>query len=208
MRRSIILRPLRSCSSFCLQNQALIDHDAIRPVATSRKPKRRSKYSRRYPSRFWLNSGWGDWLQNKSGSRSMSRCKRNFATISGGARFHCGMAGVPKGRSLGKGNFVCMNAFIVRSAVAIRNRWHRNFQSESHRHPEEAASRNGNLSCSFSVARCWEAAAPMIRPTTTPSTVITVMAREADASKPRPSIVRVIRVRRRRWVGRVGKYAT
>jgi hypothetical protein len=48
----------------------------------------------------------------------------------------------------------------------------------------------------------------MIRPTTTPSTVITVMAREADASKPRPSIVRVIRVRRRRWVGRVGKYAT
>jgi hypothetical protein len=34
------------------------------------------------------------------------------------------------------------------------------------------------------------------------------MAREADASKPRPSIVRVIRVRRRRWVCKVVKYAT
>jgi hypothetical protein len=101
-----------------------------------------------------------------------------------------------------------MNAFIARSAAAIRDWWHLNFQSESHRHPEEAVSGNGNLSCSFSVARCLEAAAPMIPPTTIAGPAVIGMAREADASKPRPSIVRVIRVRRRRWVGKVAKYAT
>ncbi|MEN3370638.1 MAG: hypothetical protein V7609_2781 [Verrucomicrobiota bacterium] len=93
-----------------------------------------------------------------------------------------------------------MNTFVARNAGAIWDWWHRNFQSAEYRpHPSEAVSRDGLLSRSFSVARSLEAAAPMIPPTITAGAVITATAADTAASKRKPSIVRVIRVRRRRW---------
>lgn len=80
----VILHRLRSGAPFLSgahsvaeKNAALIDHDAIRPVTTSRIPRQRSKYSRRYPSWFWFNSERGDWLQNNFCVRFASLRRKN-----------------------------------------------------------------------------------------------------------------------------------
>jgi hypothetical protein len=93
--------------------------------------------------------------------------------------------------------FICMNTFFARGASAIRNWCHRNFpSSECSADASQAASGKGNRSCFFSGAH--SAPAPRIQRPTIPSTANTGTGAAVGASKAKPSIVRIIRVRRRR----------
>jgi hypothetical protein len=97
-----------------------------------------------------------------------------------------------------------MKTFRVRSAAAIRDWWHQNLQSaKSGTGVALVASGNGNSASCFSGAHYFAAPARMtIPPPITPNTGITATATDMDASKWKPSIVRIIRVRRRRLAGK------
>jgi hypothetical protein len=130
---------------------------------------------------------------------SQGRSGKNFATIAGVRQFHCPR--VTAEREL------WMNAFIAVQVVAIRAWWRRNFPLAAGNVATAGATvRNGN-SFSWSAAGFFSGPAPTIRPTTTAAarTVITATATDMAASKRKPSIVRVIRVRRRPWVGKVAR---
>jgi hypothetical protein len=93
-----------------------------------------------------------------------------------------------------------MNAFFARGATAIRDWCHRNVQPAKYgADASQAASGKGNWSCFFSAARFLTVPAPMIQRPTIPSTANTGTG--MDATKAKPSIVRIIRVRRRRPAG-------
>lgn len=102
-------------------------------------------------------------------------------------------------RVTAKGNLAWMNAFIAGHVVAIRAWWRRNLQSAARNVAiARAPARNGNSFSCYSVADFLSVPAPAI-PTTTAAdrTVITGTATATAASKRKPSIVRVVRVRRR-----------
>lgn len=95
-----------------------------------------------------------------------------------------------------------MNAFFSRGVTAIRDWCHRNFQSaELNAVTGQAASGEGNWSFFSSAARFLTAPAPMIPRLTIPSSTNTVTGAGMAATKAKPSIVRIIRVRRRRPAG-------
>ena len=111
--------------------------------------------------------------------------------------------------SLRKGK-LWMNALIAGYVVAIRAWCRRNFQSAARNvATAEATARNGNSFSCFSAAVYFSVPAPTNPPTTTAAarTAIIATATDMAASKRKPSIVRVIRVRRRPWAGKVARVA-
>lgn len=90
-----------------------------------------------------------------------------------------------------------MNAFIAGHVVAIRAWWRRNFQSAARNIATAGATaRSGHSSSCYSVAGCLSVPAPAIPPTRPTNIAITATATDTAANKRKPSIVRVIRVRR------------
>ena len=95
---------------------------------------------------------------------------------------------------------LCIKALFVRGAAAIRDWWHQSLQCGID--AALTASGNENSASCFSAARYFLAPArTTIPPPITPATGITATAAAIAASKWKPSIVRIIRVRRRRLAG-------
>jgi hypothetical protein len=136
----------------------------------------------------------------KSGPPARPRAREKSCNHPGlRAVIYFGKARVPKtnGDRSWRTTLLCMNAFFAHRVTAIRDWCHRTFQTtECSADASQAASGKGNWSCFFSAAH--SAPAPMIqRPTILNTTNIGTGA-DMDANKWKPSIVRIIRVRRRR----------
>jgi hypothetical protein len=94
-----------------------------------------------------------------------------------------------------------MNAFLARGAMVIQDWCHRNFHSAEYgAASSHATSGKGNWFCFFSASR--SAPVPMIQRPTIIITANTATGAAMDVNRVKPSIVRVVRVRRRRWAGK------
>ena len=143
---------------------------------------------------FWLNNSWYRLVAGQFGVRSTNPVTGKISQPLRALDSFIARGPAFTERSLGKGK-LWMNAFIAGHLVAIRDWWRRNFQSAA---GNVATARNGNSSSCCSVAGYLSVPAPTIPPTTAATrTVITATATDTAASKRKPSIVRVIRVRRR-----------
>jgi hypothetical protein len=148
--------------------------------------------------RFWLNNGWSRWLQDNFGvpctnpfAGKIPQPLREFDSFIG--RRPASNKTVTAKREL------WMNAFIAGHLVAIRAWWRQNFQS----------ARNGNASSCCSVAGYLSVPAPKIpRTTTAARTVITATVTDTVATKRKPTIVRIIRFRRRHRACKIARVAS
>jgi hypothetical protein len=179
----------------------MTDHDAIRPAARAPTSEARSKNSRKYPFPSYLTAARAVWLHKKilSFDRPGRPHKKSCNQPGLRAVIYFGKARMPtrNGDRSRRTTFICMNAFFARGATAFRNWCHRNFQSaEYSTDASHAALGKGDWSRFFSAARFLTAPAPMIQRPTIHSTANT----GTGTTKARPSIVRIIRVRRRRQV--------
>jgi hypothetical protein len=147
---------------------------------------------------FCFNKGWSPLVAGQFDVRSINPVTGKISQPSRALDCFIARGGRSRERSPGKGK-LWMNANIAGHLVAILAWWRRNFQSAAQTVASAGATaRNGNLSSCFSAADCFSVPAPTIPLTTTATrTVITATATDTTASKWKPSIVRVIRVRRR-----------
>ena len=179
-----------------------IDHDAIPPVASIHFRRMHQRFQK-HPSPSCLNTGEDRLVTYKTCRSYAGACFERVVTNLGCRRsFLSERPRVLKGfgHHSRRTTLICMNAFFARGVTAMRDWWHRNFQSAHYSAvASQAASGKGNWSCSFSAAH--SAPAPMIPRPTVPGIVNTGTAAAMGASKAKPSIVRIIRVRRRRPAG-------
>jgi hypothetical protein len=165
------------------RNDALADHAPILLAARAPTSLARSKNSRRYPSPPYLTAPKAVWLHNKIFHSTARPCRPKKS------RNHFGLR-----RSLIR----CMNVLFSGGATTIRDWCHRNLQSAVYRaDASRAASGKGNWSLFFSGARSLTSPALTIQRPTIRRTVDTGTVAAMGATKAKPSIVWIIRVRRR-----------
>ena len=169
------------------RNDGLADHVPILPVARAPTSSAQSKNSRKYPSAFHLTAPKAIWLHNKNLSfYGQAVCPKKVVTIS-----DCGRSFIR-----------CMNVLLSGGAATIRDWCHRNLQSAVYRaDASRAASGKGNWPLFFSGALSLTSPALTIQRRTIHASVDTGTVAAMDATKAKPSIVWIIRVRRRRRAG-------
>ena len=89
--------------SWSVEERKLTDPFARQRETTSGTQRPRSIYSRKCPSRVWLNKRWSRLVAGQIWcSLHKAGCGKNFATISGVRQFHCPTTGVQENGHWGR----------------------------------------------------------------------------------------------------------